>query len=277
VTDDRDRRDRPARHDIETPLSRATLNAARPLDVGSYPPTRKILPELCVMKIGGQSIMDRGGDAVLALVAEIVDCAKSHQLLIGTGGGTRARHIYHLALDLELPVGVLAALGAATAEQNARMLALLLAEHGGVYDETPNFFNVPALLRTGCIPIKPGMPPFGYWAVPGQSGRIPDYRTDAGVYLMAEALGAKRMIYVKDEAGLYDDDPKKNPRAKLIPKISARELLDARFADLVIEPVVVQNMLAAEHVREVQIINGLERGLLTRALAGEHVGTIIHA
>jgi len=35
------------------------------------------------------------------------------------------------------------------------------------------------------------------------------------------------MIYVKDEDGLYEDDPKKNPNAKLIRKISARELLDA--------------------------------------------------
>ncbi len=207
----------------------------------------------------------------------MAECAKTHPLLIGTGGGTRARHIYHLALDLELPVGVLAALGAATSEQNARMLALLLAEHGGVYDETPNFFSLPLLLKTGCIPIKPGMPPYGYWAVPGSSGRIPDYRTDAGVYLMAEALGARRMIYVKDEDGLYDDDPKKNPSAKHIPKISARELLDAKLPDLVLEPVVLQNMLNAEHVREVQIINGLKRGNLTRALAGEHVGTIIHA
>jgi molybdenum storage protein len=265
------------RFDIETPLSQATLNTARPLTVGSYPRPLRILPELSVLKIGGQSIMDRGGDAVLPLVAEIAACAKTQPILIGAGGGTRARHIYHLALDLELPVGVLAALGAATAEQNARMLALLLAVHGGVYDEAPNFFSLPVLLRTGCIPVKPGMPPYGYWTVPGKSGRLPDYRTDAGVYLMAEALGAKRMIYVKDEDGLYDDDPKKNPRAKLIPRIGARELLDAGFADLAIEPAVLENMLVADHVREVHIINGLVRGRLTRALAGEHVGTVIHA
>jgi molybdenum storage protein len=76
---------------------------------------------------------------------------------------------------------------------------------------------------------------------------------------------------------LYDDDPKKNPAAKHIAKISAHELLDAKLPDLVLEPVVLQNMLNAEHVREVQIINGLKRGNLTRAISGEHVGTIIHA
>lgn len=267
----------PERHAIETPLSQATLNAPRPLDPQMYPPPRRILPNVTVLKVGGQSIMDRGGEAVLPLVEEIAGIAKTRNLLIGTGGGTRARHVYHLALDLDLPVGVLAALGAATAQQNARMLSLLLADRGGVYDETPNFFGLPALFRQGCIPIKPGMPPYGYWAIPGPSGRIPEYRTDAGVYLMAEAIGARAMIYVKDEDGLYEDDPKKNPNAKLIRKISAKELLDAKLPDLVVEPVVLQNMLLADHVREIQIINGLKRGLLARAIEGEHVGTIIHA
>ena len=33
----------------------------------------------------------------------------------------------------------------------------------------------------------------------------------------------------------------------------------------------------ARHIHEVQIVNGLVPGNLTRALAGEHVGTIITA
>jgi molybdenum storage protein len=35
-------------------------------------------------------------------------------------------------------------------------------------------------------------------------------------------------------------------------------------------------MLNAVNVREIQIINGLRRGELTRALEGEPVGTIIY-
>ena len=34
---------------------------------------------------------------------------------------------------------------------------------------------------------------------------------------------------------------------------------------------------AARHVRKVQVVNGLVPGNLTRALDGEHVGTIITA
>jgi hypothetical protein len=43
-------------------------------------------------------------------------------------------------------------------------------------------------------------------------GRLPEYRTDSGVWLIAEAFGARSMIYLKDEDGLYTDDPKKNHR-----------------------------------------------------------------
>jgi hypothetical protein len=47
-----------------------------------------------------------------------------------------------------------------------------------------------------------GMPPFHHWERPSFTARIPANRTDAGVYLMAEFLGARSMIYVKDEDGL---------------------------------------------------------------------------
>jgi len=35
-------------------------------------------------------------------------------------------------------------------------------------------------------------------------------------------------------------------------------------------------MLHAKHVRTLQIINGLKPGMLTRAVNGEHVGTMIY-
>ena len=36
-------------------------------------------------------------------------------------------------------------------------------------------------------------------------------------------------------------------------------------------------MRRAVHMREIQVINGLVPGNLTRALNGEHVGTVIYA
>ena len=50
-----------------------------------------------MIKIGGQSVIDRGRAAVYPLVDEIVAVRETHKLLIGTGAGTRARHLYSIA------------------------------------------------------------------------------------------------------------------------------------------------------------------------------------
>src|SRR6478752_6546639 len=85
-------------------------------------PDLALLPWVNVVKIGGQSIMDRGRSAVMPLVDEVVANLSHHKMILGTGAGTRARHIYSLAIDLGLPVGVLTVLGTAVAWQNAQML-----------------------------------------------------------------------------------------------------------------------------------------------------------
>src|SRR6185436_1206092 len=60
-----------------------------------------VLPDLWVLKIGGQSIMDRGGAAVHPILEELVAAKKAGiHYMLGAGGGTRARHVYSLALDL---------------------------------------------------------------------------------------------------------------------------------------------------------------------------------
>jgi uridylate kinase len=166
------------------------------------------------------------------VVEEIAACAEQHQIIVGMGGGTRSRHAYSIGLELGLPTGIIAALGASTSLQNAHLMQMLLAKHGGILTSFEEFEKLPLYLRVGCIPIMIGMPPFHHWERPPVTGRIPANRTDTGVYLMAEFLGARSMIYVKDEDGLYTDDPKKNPDATFIPKISAQELLDMDPNDL---------------------------------------------
>jgi molybdenum storage protein len=122
-----------------------------------------------------------------------------------------------------------------------------------------------------------GMPPYIYWQPNPASGQIPPHRTDTGAFLVSEVFGARSMIYVKDEDGLYTADPKKDPKAKFIPSISVEELEAMGLCDLVIEHSVLDMMRDAQHQRSIQVINGLKPGNLTRALNGEHVGTIITA
>jgi molybdenum storage protein len=85
------------------------------------------------------------------------------------------------------------------------------------------------------------------------------------------------MVFVKDEDGLYTANPKNDKNAKLIPEITVDELISRDLPDLIIERSMLELMRHARHVRSIQIINGLRPGLISRALAGEHVGTIISA
>ena len=184
----------------------------------------RILPDTTVIKIGGQSVIDRGRAAVYPLVDEIVSARKVHKLLIGTGAGTRARHLYSIAAGLRLPAGVLSQLGASVADQNAAMLGQLLAKHGISAVSGAGLSAVPLYLAEVNAVIFSGMPPYALWMRPAPQGVIPPYRTDAGCFLLAEQFGCKAMIYVKDENGLYTANPKTSTDATFIPKISVDEM-----------------------------------------------------
>jgi molybdenum storage protein len=235
-----------------------------------------ILPWANVVKIGGQSVMDRGRAAVYPLVEEIVANLRHHRMILGTGAGTRARHIYSLAIDLGLPVGVLTVLGTAVAWQNAQMLHYLLARHGIPFVEPEGFSVLPHYLMERGAVVCQGMPPYKLWEQNPAVGRIPPQRTDTGCFLIAEVFGARKMIFVKDEDGLYSADPKKDPSARHIARIGLGELLDRDLNDLIVERAVLELMKRARHIREIQFVNGLRPGQLTAALAGEAVGTIIY-
>ena len=240
-------------------------------------PVLPILPDANVIKIGGQSVIDRGRDAVLPLIDEVVENLSHHKMIIGTGAGTRARHSYSVGLDLGMPTGVLSILGTYVSMQNARMIHYLLAKHGIPFIEPVQFPQLPLYLEERRGVVFFGMPPYLYWQPNPAVGRIPPNRTDTGAYLVSEVFGARSMIYVKDENGLYTADPKKDPKAKFIPKITVEELEALDLVDVVVEHSVLTMMKNAQHQRTIQIINGLKPGNLTRALNGEHVGTIITA
>jgi len=239
-------------------------------------PDYAILPWVNVVKIGGQSIMDRGRSAVAPLVEEIVSNLPRHKMILGTGAGTRARHIYSLAIDLGLPTGVLTVLGTAVAWQNAQMLHYLLARYGIPFIEPEGFSVLPHYLMERGAVVCQGMPPYKLWEHNPATGRIPPQRTDTGCFLAAESFGARKMIYVKDEDGLFTADPKKDPSCEFIRRISVQELLKLDLNDLIVERAVLELMLHARQVKEIQFVNGLKPGQLTAALNGEPTGTIIY-
>ena len=255
---------------VASPLARQTLldgELTRP--VADKRPIR-LLPWLQVVKVGGRSIMDRGPDAILPLVDELRNLLPEHRLLILTGAGIRARHVYSVGLDLGLPVGSLAPLAASEAGQNGHILALLLAPEGVSYLEHPTIANQLAIHLTATrAVVGSAFPPYHHHEFP--TSRIPPHRADAGAFLLADALGAAGLTIVEDVDGVYTD----GKQAQLLRETSATELAKLQ-GTLPFDRALLEVMATARHIDRVQVVNGLVPGRLTAALRGQHVGSIVH-
>jgi molybdenum storage protein len=237
----------------------------------------QIFPDVSLVSIGGQSIFDRGKAAIVPLVDELAAIKRDHayKMILGVGGGTRVRHTISIALDLGLPVGGVAQLVGAMEELNAIVLNTLLAPHGSMPMQRDHFWDLPLYFDAGITPIAISIPPYHLWEPPPEHGHLPMHGSDFGMFQLAEVLAMKELIFVKDEDGLYDKDPKRHRDAKRFGRITLEELVAVLPAENILDLELFHAWTTAKNLRRVQIINGLVPGMLTRALAGEDVGTVI--
>jgi molybdenum storage protein len=237
----------------------------------------RVFPDVTLVSIGGQSIFDRGKAAILPIVEELVELKRDRSLkmVIGVGGGTRTRHTMSIALDLGLPVGGMAQLVGAMEELNAILLNTLLAPHGSTPIMREHFWDLPLYFDAGITPIAISVPPYHFWEPPPDTGHLPMHGSDFGLFQLAEVLGMKQVIYVKDEDGLYDRDPKKHPGARKFDRITLAELLPQLPDDNILDRELFHAWSHAKNLERITIVNGLQRGQLTRAMRGEDVGTVI--
>jgi molybdenum storage protein len=261
---------------IASPLMRESLVDKRVIAKTHSERELQIMPDVTLVGIGGQSIFDRGREAVLPLVEEIGKArASNKKMVVGVGGGTRVRHTIAIALDLGLPLGGIAQLVGAMEEANAVFLQALLAKHGSIVMQREHFWELPLYLESGMMPITISIPPYHFWEPPLEGSPLPAHGSDFGLFIYAEVLGMKNVIFVKDEDGLHDKDPKHHPDAKPIRKTTLEALLANMPEELILDRMLFEAWRTARHVERVQIVNGLERGALLRALAGEDAGTVI--
>lgn len=261
---------------VASPLARQTLqDSSLTSPIAGVRPMR-LLPWLQIVKIGGRSIMDRGPSAILPVVEEIRKLLPEHRLLILTGAGIRARHLFSVGLDLGLPVGSLAPLAASEAGQNGHILASLLASEGVSYVEHPTIAAQLAIhLSAARAVVGSAFPPYHHHEFPGS--RIPPHRADTGAFLLADALGAAGLTIVEDVDGLYSEDPngENGAQAKFIPETTVADIAKTS-GSLPFDRAMVDIMANARNIERIQVVNGLVPGRITAALRGEHVGTVIH-
>jgi molybdenum storage protein len=260
---------------IDSPLMRESLVDRRVIARTHSEREFEILPDVVLVGVGGQSIFDRGKTALLPVAEELGEARSRHKMIVGVGGGTRVRHTISVALDLGLPTGGVAQLVGAMEEANAVLLNALLAKKRSMVMQREHFWELPLYLENGMLPIVISIPPYHFWEPPPAEGPLPTHGPDFGLFILAEVLGMRRIIFVKDVDGLYDRDPNKHADAKRYKKITLGELLADLPAELCLDRQLLEAWRHARHVRRVQIVNGLVPGQIARALAGEDVGTVI--
>ncbi len=112
-------------------------------------------------------------------------------------------------------------------------------------------------------------------------GTIPGITTDADSALLAESLGAKRLVNVSNTA-IYDSDPKTNQSAKKFDQMTYAQLIslaqksDARMAGTHFVFDLLACSLIARSKIETHFIDGRDAGQLKAAILGEpHNGTVV--
>jgi uridylate kinase len=99
----------------------------------------------------------------------------------------------------------------------------------------------------------------------------PFFTTDTCAALRASELDVDLVIKATKVEGVYSDDPKKKPDAKLFEKLSYNELLkkDLRIIDHSAVTLCRDNNIP------IVVLNIFKEGNITKAICGERVGTLI--
>lgn len=101
----------------------------------------------------------------------------------------------------------------------------------------------------------------------------PFFTTDTAVVLRAAEMQADVLLLAKNVDGVYDDDPERNPDARLIPDISYDEAL-AR--GLRVMDAAAFAMLAEQKLPAVRVFALSEPENILRVIRGDTRGTLLH-
>lgn len=189
-----------------------------------------------------------------------------HEVLVVTGGGGIARRYIEAGKRLNLPSSKLDMLGIDVTRLNARMLILALGDLASPEPVKTFEDAIHASLKN---------------KIPVMGGTMPGQTTDAVAAMLAKASVSDLLIFISDVDGIYTADPKKDPSAKKIERMTSRELA-AQFGWVKGEPGMKTPVdpVAAKIIERLKVrtifIGKEEIGRLREIVRGEpHSGTTI--
>jgi uridylate kinase len=99
----------------------------------------------------------------------------------------------------------------------------------------------------------------------------PFFTTDTCAALRASELDADLLIKATKVEGVYSDDPRKNPQATLITRLSYDDVL--RQGLRIMDHAAIS--LCRDKTIPIIVLNIFKKGDITKAICGEQVGTLI--
>ncbi|MBE6524687.1 MAG: UMP kinase [Thermoplasmata archaeon] len=224
--------------------------------------------EKVVVSIGGSILVPGENDAefIGKLAKMLKEVSKEVQLAIVCGGGKTARYYAGIAKDLGGSTYEQDILGIAATRMNAQLLMLALGEMPDAVITDPEEL------------VKASQP--GKIVVMG--GTVPGHTTDAVSSMVAAAMKADRIINGTSVDAVYTADPRKDPNAKKIPKMTIDELAEIVYKEhgasksSVFDPLGVK--LAKENRMDILMIDGRNLDELKNAILGKPInGTFVNS
>lgn len=214
-----------------------------------------------VVSVGGSIFLGpEGPDAgrTRAVAAVLREASRHARLFAVVGGGSTARKYIEAARALGENEAALDDLGIGITRSNARVLLAALPE---AYPAIPTGFDE-ALLASRSHPIVL------------MGGTHPGHTTDAVAAMLAERARATRLVIATNVDGVYDRDPKQNPDAKFLNRLTGNELVRITILGPqkagsagVVDPLAAK--LIARARIPTMVVNGNHHEDLGKALAGK--------
>lgn len=224
--------------------------------------------EKVVVSLGGSVLVPGVDDArYLADLAGLLrSVARRVKLYAVTGGGRIARYYIETGRTLRIPETRLDELGIGITRMNARLLGAAL--RGSANREPAQSYAEAARLSRR-------------YAIVLMAGTRPGHTTDRVSASLARAVHAARIVNATSVDGVYTEDPRKNPDARLLNRIGFEELVRltgeghrAAGPNVVFDPVAAR-VLARDRI-PLSVVAGRDLVALEAAMLGRPFrGTLV--
>jgi uridylate kinase len=218
---------------------------------------------ILVYSLGGSILAGQDAQGLKKYASELIELSKENKIYVVVGGGKIAREYISKARTLGASEIFCDEIGIGATKLNAALLISALGKDSD--QEIPDSYSK-AASSTARIVVMGGL-------YPGQT-------TDAVSALLAERVGADKLIIATSVDGVYTADPETDPSARKLSRMTPRELVEmAMGTEMVAGSRSPIDPVAAKMIERSQIptavVLGKDISNLKKGATGAHEGTEI--